>query len=97
MEVIIDKYGRIVIPKPFRDRLGLNAGSALEISIGSAGPEGELLALRPAEREDALKREGHVLVHTGVADEPVDPVEAVRRSRDDRIRTLSEFVYSKDD
>jgi len=33
MEVTLDKYGRIVIPKPVRERLGLEAGSTLELGV----------------------------------------------------------------
>lgn len=88
MEVILDKYGRIVIPKPVRERLGLKAGSSLELDVEPIEGGGEAIALRPAGQEPALRRKGHVLVHTGKADHPLDPVKAVQRSRQERIRKL---------
>lgn len=89
MEVTVDKYGRIVIPKPVRERLGLKAGSALELSIEPSGEGGEAAVLRPAGQKPALQRKGGVLVHTGKADQPLDSVEAIRRSREERMRKLS--------
>lgn len=89
MEVTLDKYGRIVIPKPVRERLGLGPGSSLELSVEPTEGGGEAVALRPARQEPVLQRKGHVLVHTGTADRPVDPVEAVQRSRQERIRKLA--------
>ncbi|MGB9279119.1 MAG: hypothetical protein WCB57_03375 [Pseudonocardiaceae bacterium] len=37
MQTIIDSVGRIVVPKPLRDALGLRAGSAVDISRYGAG------------------------------------------------------------
>ncbi len=88
MEVTIDNYGRIVIPKPLRDRLGLEAGSALEITIEPADG-GETLTLRPSGQKPALVRKDGVLVHTGSADEPLDPVDSVRSARTERLRSVA--------
>jgi AbrB family looped-hinge helix DNA binding protein len=89
MEVTLDKYGRIVIPKPVRERLGLEAGSSLELGVEPVEGGGEAIALRPAGQAPVLQRKGHVLVHTGTADRPLDPVEAIQRSRQERIRKLA--------
>lgn len=37
METTIDSVGRIVVPKQFRDVLGLTAGSTVDISTYGAG------------------------------------------------------------
>ncbi len=47
MEVTVDDYGRIVIPKPIRDRLGLESGSSLELDVASEEGGGEAITLRP--------------------------------------------------
>lgn len=61
----IDSAGRIVVPKPLRDALGLTAGSELDISRYGAG-----LQLIPAGRTARLVKEGGRLVATG--DTPID-------------------------
>ncbi len=60
METTIDAVGRIVIPKPVRDALGLTAGSAVDISCYGAG-----LQLVPTGRTARLVDEGGVPVVTG--------------------------------
>jgi AbrB family looped-hinge helix DNA binding protein len=61
----IDSAGRIVVPKPLRDALGLTPGSELDISRYGAG-----LQLIPAGRTARLVEEGGRLVATG--DTPID-------------------------
>jgi AbrB family looped-hinge helix DNA binding protein len=60
MRVTIDSVGRIVIPKPLRDALGLTPGSSVDISRYGAG-----LQLLPTGRTARLVDEGGVLVATG--------------------------------
>lgn len=60
MEAAIDAVGRIVVPKPLRDALGLVAGSRVDISRYGAG-----LQLVPAGRTAQLIEESGVLVATG--------------------------------
>lgn len=88
MEVTIDDYGRIVIPKPLRERLGISAGSSLELTVDT-DDGGEALTLRPSDQQPALAWKDGVLVHTGTADESLDPSESVRRARAERARHLS--------
>ncbi len=56
----MDAVGRIVVPKPLRDALGLSAGSTVDISRYGAG-----LQLLPTGRTARLIEEGGVLVATG--------------------------------
>lgn len=60
METTIDAVGRIVVPKPLRDALGLVAGSSVDISRYGAG-----LQLVPTGRTARLVEESGVLVATG--------------------------------
>ena len=60
METTIDSVGRIVVPKPLRDALGLTAGAKVDISRYGAG-----LQLVPTGRTARLVDEAGVLVATG--------------------------------
>jgi AbrB family looped-hinge helix DNA binding protein len=60
MEVTIDSVGRVVVPKPLRDALGLAPGSMVDISRYGAG-----LRLVPTGRTARLVDESGVLVATG--------------------------------
>lgn len=56
----MDSVGRIVVPKPLREVMGLHAGSTVEISRYGAG-----LQLIPTGRTARLEEEDGVLVATG--------------------------------
>lgn len=60
MKAAVDSVGRIVVPKPLRDALGLQPGSEVEISRYGAG-----LQLIPAGRTARVVVEGGVPVATG--------------------------------
>lgn len=60
MKAVVDSAGRIVVPKPLRDALGLDSGSEVEISRYGAG-----LQLISAGRTAQLDEENGVLVATG--------------------------------
>ncbi|MGC8513558.1 MAG: AbrB/MazE/SpoVT family DNA-binding domain-containing protein [Acidimicrobiales bacterium] len=60
MKAAIDSVGRVVVPKPLRDALGLQPGSEVEISRYGAG-----LQLIPAGRTAQVVLEGGVPVVTG--------------------------------
>jgi len=77
----LDKAGRIVIPKPLREELQLEAGDALEMESA-----GEQITLRPVRGTGPLTKERGVWVfHTGqplpasVADEML---QRIREERD---------------
>jgi AbrB family looped-hinge helix DNA binding protein len=65
MEAVIDQAGRIVLPKPIRDALGLLPGTKVDISPYGAG-----LQIVPAGRTARLVEEHGVLVSAG--ETPVD-------------------------
>lgn len=65
MEAIIDKAGRVVVPKPIREALGLLPGTKVDISPYGAGVQ-----LVPAGRTARLVDEGGQLVAAG--ETPVD-------------------------
>jgi AbrB family looped-hinge helix DNA binding protein len=74
----IDRYGRVVIPKPVRDRLGLAPGSELTIEERDGG-----ILLKPVETRPLLRRKGHVLVFTGrPAGDLADAIWQQRKERD---------------
>ena len=65
METVIDQAGRIVLPKPIRDALGLLPGTKVDITPYGAGVQ-----VVPAGRTARLVEEDGVLVSAG--DTPVD-------------------------
>ena len=65
MEAIIDQAGRVVLPKPIRDALGLLPGTKVDISPYSAGAQ-----ILPAGRTARLTEEDGVLV--AASETPVD-------------------------
>lgn len=81
MKLTVDKAGRIVLPKPFRDELHLEPGDALDIQSS-----GEELTLRPVRGEAQLRKKHGVWVYrTGerLSAETVEKtVRQIRRERD---------------
>ena len=65
MRATVDAVGRIVVPKPLRDLLGLHPGSAVEISRYGSG-----LSLVPVACTARVLEEETVLVAAGEA--PID-------------------------
>ena len=83
MEVTLDKFGRVVIPKAVREHLGLGPGTVLDIEEG----EEEGILLRPRRPVPDLVEEDGVLVFTG---EPTADLEAaVERQRQNRSRQVA--------
>lgn len=81
MEVTVDKFGRIVVPKNLRDSLGIAPGMRLEIEqIGR-----EILLRLPAEASN-LRDEGGVLVYCGRLIGDVE--ETIQQVREQRHRQI---------
>jgi AbrB family looped-hinge helix DNA binding protein len=83
MEVTLDKFGRVVIPKAVREHFGLGPGAVLEIDKG----EEDGIVLRPRRPAPDLVEEEGVLVFTGEA--TADLEGAVERHRQDRSGQLA--------
>lgn len=87
MEVKLDDYGRIVIPKEVRDKLGIRSGSSLEVCVEREGGTEVAITLKPKGQEPALQRKGELLVHSGsLTEEDFDVVEQIRSGRRKRTR-----------
>ncbi len=81
----LDRFGRVLLPKEVRDRLGIGPGDPLDLSV-----EGGSIVLRrhPLERPGVAVREG-VPVFTGrTPDGPMDVVDLLRRIREERDRRV---------
>lgn len=81
MEVTIDKFGRILIPKALRDLLGLGPGSRLKVTA-----TGDEIALQPTGTKPVLEVQEGVLIYQGEVDG--DPEGLLKTIRDERIRDL---------
>jgi AbrB family looped-hinge helix DNA binding protein len=77
MRTTIDKAGRVVIPKPIRDALGLTAGAEVDIEI-----EGLAVRMEGVHGGDSrLKEVDGLLVIAADPNEPRLTVDEVRRLR----------------
>jgi AbrB family looped-hinge helix DNA binding protein len=81
-KLTVDKAGRIVLPKPVRDRLQLEAGDTLELEM-----DGERINLRPVRPKVLLKKELGIWVFQGEAcDDSI--ADLIDRSREARLREV---------
>jgi len=79
MEARVDSVGRIVLPKPLRERLGLTAGSTVDVSLYGDG-----LHVAPVGRTARLERraDGRLVASsdTAVTDDDIfDLIDSIRR------------------
>ena len=81
MTLTIDKAGRVILPKPVRERFGLHAGSELEMQETTEG-----VLLTPGDRKPALVRKGRFVVYNGELPAGYDILKAIEQDRDDRNR-----------
>lgn len=82
MHLTLDKFGRIVIPKAVRRRLGLEPGTRLRLEVGERG-----IVLEPLGEEAPLVEKDGLLVSTATLDadrEDFDVVEGIRELRRSR-------------
>jgi AbrB family looped-hinge helix DNA binding protein len=83
MEIRIDKAGRIVVPKPLRERLGFKPDTELE---AIEQPEGVLLK-RVEERPSMVKVDG-LWVHQGTAEPGANWEHILEDTREERTQSV---------
>lgn len=86
MEAVIDKFGRIVIPKKLRDDLGLRPGSVIKIETN----RNELL-LKPVLDEYPLEYKEGVLLFTGQSSGHIE--DEIYKIREERIKSFYENTF----
>ncbi len=79
MTTKIDKFGRILIPKPMRQRMGLLPGSPVSLVEGDGGT----VQITAEHSEPLLEMQDGLLVYTGPIGE-IDPVDAVHQIYEER-------------
>lgn len=76
MRATIDKAGRLVIPKPLRDRVGLRPGE-VEIDV-----DGAALRVEPVAGDSLERRDGWLVIPSAAAAGGVLTADEVRTFRD---------------
>ncbi len=84
MELRIDKAGRIVVPKPLRDKLGFRPDTDLEAVEVREG----MFLKRVEQRPSMIKVDG-LWVHQGVADPAANWERVLEDVREERIASVS--------
>ncbi len=79
MKTTLDRFGRVVVPKDIRDRLGLRPGAEIEID-----EKGNEVVLKPIEHEPSLMVKEGILVYSGAATGDIRG--AVRAHREERLK-----------
>jgi AbrB family looped-hinge helix DNA binding protein len=83
MEIKIDKAGRIVVPKPLRERLGFRANTEL---VAIEQPEGVLL--KRVEQQPSMVKVDGLWVHQGTAEPGANWERVLDDVREQRIESI---------
>ena len=83
MTLRIDKSGRIVVPKPLRERLGLKPDMELEVLEQPGG-----ILLRPVGQRPSMIRVNGLWVHQGVAEPGANWDRVLDEVREERIEAI---------
>jgi len=86
MELSIDKFGRVVIPKKLREHLGVGLGRKVE---AKETPDGVLL--KPVRHGSGLMRKDGILILRGCEDDShINWDTLLQDEREERIRHIAE-------
>lgn len=81
MVTTLDKFGRVIIPKKFREHLGIDIGTTLNIS-----DDGTRIVIEPVqEKEPVIDKDG-ILVFTGKMDGIIG--EFIQNDRNQRLKKM---------
>jgi bifunctional DNA-binding transcriptional regulator/antitoxin component of YhaV-PrlF toxin-antitoxin module len=83
MKLRLDGSGRVVLPKPLRQSLGLRAGATFEAKVA---PEGILL--QPITQKPSLIERDGFLVHTGQAMRSFDWQQVSADLEEERLKAI---------
>ncbi len=85
MKATLDRFGRVLIPKKIRERLGLQPEDVLELEV-----EDGRLVLLPQRTPPPLRRKGRVLVVGSKATgQQRDLIQALEQLREERLQELT--------
>ena len=85
MELSIDKFGRVVLPKKLRERLGVRSGLTVEVLDAAGG-----VILKPVRHAPTLIRKQGILIHQGQPSRSVAWPTLVEDEREERIRKIAQ-------
>ena len=81
----LDRFGRVLLPKPLRDRVGIRPGDDLRVAV-----EGGHLVLEPVREAPGIEYHNGIPVLVGyVVPRDFDWKGLLRRDREERIRKIS--------
>ena len=79
MQVAIDKFGRVLIPKAIRTHLGLKPGSLVDIE-----EHDHEISLKLIQHKSLIEKKGSVMVFMGEAVGDIE--DAIQTEREDRLK-----------
>jgi AbrB family looped-hinge helix DNA binding protein len=87
MELKVDKFGRVVLPKKLREHLGVGLSLRVEVKETRDG-----ILLKPVRRESGLMMKDGILIlrGSGMTDHNIDWDKLIEDDREERIRHILE-------
>jgi len=89
--ITVGKAGRVVVPKPIRDSLGLRVGSRLRLDVHG----GKLEGVPEADDVRIEMKDGFPVIRGGPAVGDDEIVKAIKADRDDRIERIAGHPQSR--
>ncbi len=81
MVTTLDKFGRVIIPKKFREHLGISFNTSLNIS-----EDGKRIVIEPVQEKEPLVDKDGILVFTGKLD--IKKNDFIQKDRNQRMKKL---------
>lgn len=81
MVTTLDKFGRVIIPKKFREHLGISSDTSLNIS-----EDGKRIVIEPIQQKEPVVYKDGILVFTGKLDKTKN--DFIQNDRNKRMKKL---------